>query len=196
MHNLITIFYHIKKISCSLAILVTLSLVGNNLSAEECKNCKINVSFTGIYNDETCEVVINGSGNAETIALPEMSTQSLKNPGTEAGSRKFVIELKECPTERNIRLKFVSNTSQSDTSTGNLLNTSGPDYSKNVQIRLRKEDGTQIKIDDLTSSQNYFIPESGEMVAHEYIANYYASGNSGATAGLVKTTAGIELSYK
>lgn len=196
MHHLMRVFYHIKKKLFLITIFIAIAPISNNISAEECKNCKVNVSFTGVYNEETCVIVINGSGNAETVALPEISTQSLEKVGTEAGSRKFVIELKECPTGRNIRLKFVSNISQADTSTGNLLNTSGPEYSENVQIRLRKEDGTQIKIDDLASAQNYFIPESGEMVAHEYIANYYANGNAGATAGLVKTTAGIEIYYK
>lgn len=197
MHNLNTVFPHVRKILYSGMIsIVILSVNQSSVLAQDCKNCRVDVSFTGIYNDETCEVVINGKENTDTVELPVISTQSLRVPGSEAGSSSFVIGLKNCPTDRNIRLKFVSNTSQSDPSTGNLLNTSGEDYSKNTQIRLRKEDGTQISIDDLSSAQNYFIPESGGIVTHDYIANYYSSGSTGATAGLVKTTAGIELFYK
>ncbi|MFK8256242.1 fimbrial protein [Erwinia sp. AnSW2-5] len=199
MHNVKNIFPCVRKKLHSGIVLLTIAVLmvsQSNISAEECKYCSIDVSFTGTYNDETCEVIINGKGNTETIELPEISTQSLKEAGSEAGSTTFVIGLKNCPTDRNIKLKFVSNVEKSDTSTGNLLNTSGDGYSKNTQIRLRKDDGTQIGIDDLTSAQNYYIPESGNIVTHDYTASYYSSGISGATSGLVKTTAGIEINYK
>lgn len=195
MHHIIQLQPHIKKILYSGAIYLVIILASHNGAvAQDC--CTIDVSFTGIYNDETCEVIVNGKSNSEIVELPTLSTQSLKDAGTEAGSRTFVIGLKECPTNRNIDLKFISNMSQTDVTTGNLLNETGTEYSKNVQIRIRKEDGTQIRVDDLASAQNYYIPESGEMVSHDYIANYYASGGAGATSGLVKATAGIELSYK
>lgn len=197
MHNLNNILPCLSKILYSGMLLMVIVISSQNIvSAEDCKNCVINVSFTGIYNDETCEVVINGKENTDTVELPVISTQSLRVPGSEAGSGSFDIGLKNCPTNRNITLKFVSNTSQADPLTGNLLNTLGDEYSKNTQLRLRKEDGTQISIDDLASAQNYFITDSGDMVTHDYIANYYASGKTGATPGLVKATAGIELFYK
>lgn len=197
MHHLKNIFPHMRKVLYSgMVSLVILTISQNNVTAQECKTCNIDVSFTGTYNDETCEIVINGKGNTETIELPEISTQSLKEAGSEAGSITFVIGLKNCPLDRNIRLKFVSNVEKSDSSTGNLLNTSGDGYSKNTQIRLRKDDGTQISIDDLNSAQNYYIPESDNVVTHDYTASYYSNSNSGATSGLVKTTAGIELNYK
>lgn len=195
MYNINVISPDMKKTINSVFIGVTLLFTGQiSAQAEECKSCSIDVSFTGIYNDETCEVVINDAGNTETITLPEMSTQTLKTPGTEAGSIAFRIGLKECPANRNIQLKFIS--SASDSATGNLLNTTGKEYSKNVQIRIRKNNGSQIKIGDLASSQSYFIPESGETITHEYIANYYASGSTGSTPGEVKTTAEIELIYQ
>lgn len=197
MHNLNTILPCLSKILYSgLIFIVILTTNKNVVYAQDCKNCTVNVSFTGIYNDETCEIVINGKENTDTVELPTMSTQSLRMPGSESGSGSFVIGLKNCPTNRNIMLKFVSNTSLSDPLTGNLLNASGDEYSKNTQIRLRKEDGTQISIDDLASAQNYFISESGEVVTHNYIANYYSGGRTGVTPGLVNTTAGIELFYK
>lgn len=197
MHHLKIVFPHVRKILYSgIVSLIILSVIQKNVTAQECKTCNIDVSFTGTYNDETCEVVINGKGNTETVELPEISTQSLKEAGSEAGSRTFVIGLKNCPSDRNIKLKFVSNVEQSDPSTGNLLNTSGNGYSENTQIRLRKDDGTQIIIDDLNSTQNYYIPESGNTVTHDYTASYYSNSKSGATSGLVQTTTGIEINYK
>ncbi|MCS3608619.1 MULTISPECIES: fimbrial protein [Erwinia] len=197
MHNLNNSHPFLSKILYSGMLLVVIVTVSPNIvAAQDCKNCTVDVSFTGIYNDETCEIVINGKENTDIVELPVISTQSLKVPGSEAGSGAFDIGLKNCPTNRNIILKFVSNTSQADPLTGNLLNTLGDGYSKNTQIRLRKEDGTQISIDDQVSAQNYFISESGDMVTHDYIANYYSSGKKGVTPGLVKTTAGIELFYK
>lgn len=197
MYHLKNVFPHVRKVLYSgMASLVILSVNQSNVTAQECKTCSIDVSFTGTYNDETCEIVINGKGNTETVELPEISTQSLKEAGSEAGSRTFVIGLKNCPADRNIKLKFVSNVEKSDPSTGNLLNTSGENYSKNTQIRLRKDDGTQISIDDLNSAQNYYIPDLGDLVTHDYTASYYSSSSSGATSGLVKTTAGIEINYK
>jgi len=197
MHNMNSAIPCLSKILYSGMLLIVIVTASQNIvAAEDCKNCIVNVSFTGIYNDETCEVVINGKENTDTVELPAISTQSLKVPGSEAGSGTFDIGLKNCPTNRNIMLKFVSNISQADSLTGNLLNTLGDEYSKNTQIRLRKEDGTQISIDDLASAQNYFISESGDMVTHDYIANYFANGKEGVTPGLVKTTAGIELFYK
>ncbi|QGU85834.1 fimbrial protein [Erwinia sorbitola] len=197
MHHIRLMHPGFNKILYSALIFVAILLFSPASSvARDCTNlgCNTSVFFTGVYAEETCEIVINGGINIDVIQLPIISTQTLRGAGSEAGSKTFTVGLKKCPINRNIQLKFVSNLSQADNTTGNLLNNTGVGYSRNTQIRLRKKNGSQIKIDDLTSAQNYYIPLSGGVVTHDYIANYYSSGL--ATSGQVRATAGIELFYK
>lgn len=91
---------------------------------------------------------------------------------------------------------FNSSASGADTATGNLVNGTGTDMSKNVQIRLRKEDSSQVIIDDATSGQDYLISATADPLSHRFLASYYAKGDSAATAGKVQTVAGVELVYK
>ncbi|WP_380182294.1 fimbrial protein [Kalamiella sp. sgz302252] len=160
-----------------------------------CSRCTIEVLFQGVYTDETCVVSINGGSNIETVTLPTLAVSALSSAGDEAGAKDFAIALKDCPADRKVSVTFISNLAQADAATGNLVNASGENYSKNVQIRLRKEDGSQIAIDNAESGQEYFIPATGEEVSHDYSAGYYAK-TSGVTAGSVKAVAGIQLVYK
>ena len=159
-------------------------------------DCAITVNFTGVYNDETCNVIINNVSNNETVTLPKISTTALQGSGSEAGSVPFDITLKDCPASRTITAFFNSSANAADATTGNLINETGESYSNNVQIRLRKEDGSQVIIDDSTSGQNYVISSSAEQVTHGFSASYYATGNATVTAGLVMAIASIELVYK
>ncbi|AXF77603.1 type 1 fimbrial protein [Erwinia tracheiphila] len=177
-------------ISC---LLISLSLK----AATDCSNgCNIDVLFQGFYNDETCIVSINSGTYSETVFLPTISASSLQTDGTEAGSKNFNITLQECPSDRTVSVTFVSNLSAADSTTGNLTNTTGEGYSKNVQVRIRKEDGAQILIDDSSSGQDYIIPSAGSDVTHQYTASYYANGNNAVSAGVLKSFAGVELVYK
>jgi len=162
-----------------------------------CNNsCNIDVIFQGVYTDETCNVSINSGNYSETVLLPTISVSSLQVNGAEAGNKNFDIILKDCPADRTVTVTFVSNLSEADTTTGNLKNTSGNDYSENVQVRIRKENGTQVVIDDVSSGQEYAIPSAGGDVTHQYTASYYANGNDAVTAGTLKSLAGVELVYK
>jgi len=160
-----------------------------------CSRCTIEVLFQGVYTDETCTVSINGGSNIETVKLPTLAVSALSSAGDEAGARRFAIALKDCPADRKVSVTFVSNLAQADAATGNLINASGDSYSQNVQIRIRKEDGSQLAIDNAESGQDYLIPATGEEVIHAYSAGYYAK-TSGVTAGSVKAVAGIQLVYK
>ncbi|EPC7253717.1 fimbrial protein [Cronobacter sakazakii] len=167
--------------------------------AEKCINagdCKINVSFTGTYMEETCAVNINNASSAETITLPVLSTTVLQKAGTEAGSQQFSVTLTHCPVDKTVLLRFVNDNGLADMNTGNLLNESGTGYSENVQIRLRNADGAQMVINDETSTQEYVIPATGDAITHYYIAAYYAAGNGNVTPGVVGTLANIDLIYK
>jgi len=159
-------------------------------------NCTIPVYFKGNYTDETCNVVINNASSNETVPLPRVAVASLSRDGNEAGSVSFEITLKDCPVSRTITLFFNSALSAADSDTGNLINSSENEYSRNVQIRLRKENNSQVIIDSADSGQDYVIPSSGGTRSHTFTASYYAKGNSTVTAGKVHAVAGVELVYQ
>lgn len=154
-------------------------------------SCKVNVTFKGRYLEDTCEVVINNSSSNETVTLPRLSTAVLQSAGSEAGSVAFTITLQGCPSSKTVSLWFSGAGGNSDQVTGNLVNTSN---SQNVQIRIRNGNGVQMVIDDTTSVQDYVVPFTGGAITHDYLASYYAK--SAATAGLVETTAGVNLIYR
>ncbi|MDC7860812.1 fimbrial protein [Pantoea ananatis] len=173
-----------------------LALLGSPAACVFAVNYSMDVYFTGTYTDETCVVEINNGSNNEVVTLPEISVMSLQSNGSEAGSVPFNITLKECPASRTVTVFFNSSASGTDTATGNLVNGTGTDMSKNVQIRLRKEDSSQVIIDDATSGQDYLISATADPLSHRFLASYYAKGDSAATAGKVQTVAGVELVYK
>lgn len=167
--------------------------------ADKCVNagdCKINVSFTGTYMEETCGVSINNASSSETVTLPVLSTTVLQKAGAEAGSQQFSVTLTHCPIDKSVMLRFVNDNGFADVKTGNLINEAGTDYSENVQVRLRKADGTQMIINDETSTQEYVIPATGDDITHYYIAAYYAAGSGNVTPGEVGTLANIDIIYK
>lgn len=173
-----------------------LVLLGIPTACAYAVNYSMDVYFTGTYTDETCVVEINNGSNNEVVTLPKISVISLQTNGSEAGSVPFNITLKECPASRTVAVFFNSSISGTDTATGNLINDTGPDMSKNVQIRLRKEDSSQIIIDDASSGQDYIISATADPLSHRFLASYYAKGDSAATAGKIQTVAGVELVYK
>lgn len=158
-------------------------------------DCSINVYFDGTYKDETCEVVINNAGMNEVVTLPRIPVTSLKDNASEAGSVPFDITLKDCPPERTVTVFFNSSATAADSETGNLVNLPGAQYSKNVQIRLRKENGSPVIIDEPASGQDYIISTAADPVSHIFTASYYAKGDAAVTAGQVHAIAGVELVY-
>ncbi|CNH99272.1 fimbrial protein [Yersinia pekkanenii] len=160
-------------------------------------DCNVQVSFTGEYLEDTCEVSINDGSSSESVLLPTLSTNQLRTDGAEAGKQQFQIALKSCPVNRTVSLRFISaGASVPDVITGNLQNEVADDFSKNAQIRLSKATGQQMVVGDENSVQEYVISSSGEDVTHYFLAGYYAKGMNTVTPGQVRATAGIELVYK
>lgn len=177
-----------------LALLLSSSLA----AAQPCgtsNNCKIDVQFKGSFLENTCNLSINNGTANETVNLPTISTTTLNYNGAEAGSQTFSITLSNCPVNKAISLYFASTASGKDATTGNLANATGDSYGKDVQVRLRKSDQQQMIIDDPVVSQSYDISSSTD-VTHQFIASYYAVGSSGASPGLVNTSASIVVDYK
>ncbi|MCT4715768.1 type 1 fimbrial protein [Enterobacteriaceae bacterium H18W14] len=180
------------------AALLTAMVGGQVLStASACvTDCSIEVNFTGNYTDETCNVIIDNAGNDAVISLPQRATRLLKQNGSETGSTPFDITLKDCPASRTVSVFFNSSFSSADTATGNLLNTTGANFAQHVQIRLRKENNSQVIIDDAITGQDYIISSAADPLTHRFTASYYANGDSTVTAGKVHAAAGVELVYK
>lgn len=169
------------------------------VQAQNCQvanECLIPVTFTGVYQEETCEVSIDGGGAENVVVLPKIATAQLQRNGDEAGSQQFQIALKSCPAGRLVDLLFISDGLAADGDTGNLINSTGAGMSQGVQVRLRNASGVQLRIDDTNSYQQYIIPPSGEEVTQYYSASYYAKGAESVSPGLVNTFSGIELRYK
>jgi major type 1 subunit fimbrin (pilin) len=178
--------------------LLTVIFSGQLLSvASACvTDCAIEVDFTGNYTDETCNVVVNNAGSDESISLPQRSTALLKKDGSEEGSTAFDITLKDCPASRTVKVFFNSSVSSADAATGNLINDVGDKFARNVQIRLRKENNSQVIVDDAASGQDYLISSVADPLTHRFTASYYANGDSAVTAGKIHAVAGVELLYK
>ena len=155
----------------------------------------ITVNFTGEYVTETCEVRINGSGDNEIVTLPRLTTMALSNSGGEGGKTGFTVTLADCPGFSVVNLIFSSDFSPADTTTGNLLNQTGNEYSRNVQLRIRKEDGRQIVIDDRNSAQSYRIWFANTPVTHQFYVSYFSDNAGPVTAGRVHAIAGITVDY-
>lgn len=190
----------ITSLAVSFCRAALFTFLGNNAvatAAQTCSlDCSMEVFFIGTYTDETCNVVVNNSDNSSVVTLPRISASSLLKDGSEAGSVPFEVTLKDCPPDRTISVFFNDSLSASDDVTGNLLNSTGINYSNNVQVRIRKENGSQVVIGDASSGQKYVIPASAEPVKHIFFASYYARGNKAVTSGLVQAIAGVELNYK
>ncbi|WP_312924778.1 fimbrial protein [Atlantibacter hermannii] len=195
MHTLIT---HGKIVPVILLASSFLLCASGSVWAEDCddSSCKIEVQFHGTYVQDTCDISINNGSSSELVVLPTLSTAGLQQDGNEAGSRVFDIKLKGCPAGKTVMLQFASGVSEADVQTGNLVNATGSGYSSNVQIRIRKSNNDQMKIDDINTMQDYVIDNAGSDVTHSFLSSYYAKGANKVTAGLVHATASIELYYK
>lgn len=168
-------------------------------AAENCAmsgSCKIPVTFVGTYLAQTCDVYVNTGGASGSVILPTIAASTLQTAGSETGSTQFPITLKNCPVSRTVAMRFTTSSGETaDSVTGNLMNITGSDFSRDIQVRVRNIDGVQMRIDDSTSSQEYLIPASGDEVTHYFIASYYAKHNATVNAGRVQTRSVIDLNY-
>lgn len=147
------------------------------------------ITFTGELTDETCE--IDGAKNF-TVLLPKLSTSTLKVSGAEAGSKEFIIAVKNCSSGlKNIAVHFEAvGGSDKDSVTGNLKNSvvSTNNGASNVQVRLYQEQ-KQIRLGE-TSSPVALVNSAAKM---SFAGGYYATGV--ATAGLIEAKAIYTIAY-
>lgn len=160
-----------------------------------CDNCQMNVEFKGIYQQNTCDISVNGASANETVVLPTISYKTLSSPGKEAGGTLFTVALKDCPTEVEVNLFFKSFAGNLNPVTGNLINKTDAGSAKNVELRLRDASSKHIAIDNPASMQVYDIPSTNSSVSKNYYVSYYAGGNA-VSAGNVEAKTVLEVIYK
>lgn len=186
------IFHNITVVS-----LLSLVLIKINLAIASCNSdCKIEVSFLGSYLDQTCKLTINQATNNEAVLLPEISSSHLQQSDNEVGAVPFTVQMTDCPVQQRVMLTFESEDNSVDPLTGNLKNTLGDNMSKNVQVRIRKENGQQLRFNDLNSGQLYTLASGKNSESHQFTASYYSPLSGGVTPGKLIARATLNINYQ
>ena len=158
-------------------------------------DCHIDVVFKGEYLAETCKLTINQASSQETVILPELSTSHFIGQENELGMKPFTLQLTECPEKQSILLSMHAENAFYDALTGNLTNTQGVGMSENIQVRIRKENGEQLKINQVSTGQTYQYANGKNIETHEFTASYYSVASRPITAGKLMVRATVNINY-
>jgi len=173
-------------------LLNTLSSIAVTTTCRD--NCKIELLFKGQYLAETCRLTINQSTAQEIIKLPDLSISQFTAQENELGIKPFTIQLTDCPEKQSILLSMHAETAFYDALTNNLKNSQGVGMSKNIQVRIRKENGEQLKINQPNTGQTYQYASGKNIESHQFTASYYSSGLP-PTAGKLMVKATVNINY-
>lgn len=179
---------------CSLGLFLLLSLSPSISAATSCReNCSIKVLFKGEYLAETCRLTINQSTNQETIALPTLATSKFSAQENELGVKPFTVQLTQCPAKQTVLLSMHAENNSYDALSGNLKNSRGSGMSENIQVRIRKENGVQLKINQVNTGQTYQYASGNNIESHQFTASYYSVGAP--TPGKLMVRATLSINY-
>lgn len=177
-----------KVLLCTV-LLFPLSHIANAADPTKLADQQGIITFTGALTGETCEIVGDKNFN---VLLPKLSTNTLKESGSEAGSKEFTISVRNCSsTLKNIGVHFEAvGGSMKDSVTGNLKNSlaGSSTAASNVQVRLY-QDHEQIRFGD-TSKSVALVNNAAKM---NFAGGYYSTGQ--ATAGLIEVKAIYTIAY-
>jgi major type 1 subunit fimbrin (pilin) len=149
------------------------------------------IDFTGEVTGQTCKIN-NGAPNM-TVALPKVSTTTLKDAGATAGNTVFTIKLTECsPASGSARAYFEPGPTV-DLATGRLKLTN-TDGAKNVQIGLANTSGEEIKIGQSGSTTNPWVSIGSGAADLPYLARYVSLGS--AEAGKVASNVMYTIEFQ
>ena len=150
------------------------------------------IHFTGLVQDQSCDLSVNGSGSAEaTVSLPNVLLSELDSPGAEAGKTPFTIALKDFTPGLMLRPFFESNNVYAPTGTLSNSTLASDGGAENINIAISNNQGTKLDLNTNLVADNPFreIDTAGE-VDFEYKASYMAIGKAGVgkvTSALVYT---------
>lgn len=163
-----------------------------------CDNCVLNgikAEFKGVYQEDTCDISVNGASANETVKLPTISYRTLSANTPEAGSTLFTVALNNCPVDVEVNLFFKSFAGNLSPGSENLKNRVDNGFSKNVELRLRDAAGKHIAIDNPASVQRYNISNVNPSVVKDYYVSYFMGGDP-VTPGNVESKTVLEVIYE
>lgn len=180
---------------CSIGLILFLNISSSIAVTTTCRdNCKIELLFKGQYVAETCRLTINQSSAQETIKLPDLSISQFTAQENELGIKPFTIQLTNCPEKQTVLLSMHAENAFYDALTNNLKNSQGVGMSENIQVRIRKENGEQLKINQPNTGQAYQYASGKNIESHQFTASYYSTGLA-PTAGKLMVKATVNINY-
>lgn len=159
------------------------------------------VHFNGEVTDQTCKVELGSalSKNEQTVTLPKVGKDALKNAGDVAGTTPFAINLYDCnaaSTTQNVKAQFVFSSLVDVDNAYTLKNTATTDAATNVNLQLANVDAAEvIRIGD-TAGDNVKATGLNNQATGtlRYNVQYYATGE--ATAGQVASQVEYNIVYE
>lgn len=152
------------------------------------------VAVGGSVVDTTCSISVNGSGPNATVALPPVSTGSLKaNPST-AGMTPFTIALNNCSgAATKAMAHFEYNSMNVDSILGYLSN-----YGTAFRVKVRLLNAQMQPINLNTGENNQIDINAGAISGGaanlQYFAEYFTQGSAG--AGTVQANVQYTVQYQ
>jgi major type 1 subunit fimbrin (pilin) len=151
------------------------------------------VAVGGSVVDTTCSISVNGSGPNATVALPPVSTGSLKVNPSSAGTTPFTIALSNCSGVATKAIAQFEGNEAYITGAGALVN-----YGTAFRVYVRLLNAQRQPIDLNTGGNNQIginaVTISGGAANLQYFAEYYAPGGAG--AGTVQAYAQYTMQYQ
>ena len=189
----------IKKLALSCLLLVSImSLPHAHAATNVCKgDCHIDVLFKGEYLAQTCRLSINQATSRETIALPVVSLSEFTVQNNEIGETPFTLQLTDCPDKQTVLVALQAENDLYNSVSRNFKNTSGAGMSERIELRIRKENGEQLKINLPETGQLYKYASGTNVESHQFTASYYSSmGYFKPTPGKLLVRAIVTINYQ
>ncbi len=149
------------------------------------------ISVTGFVVANTCKVEAGGTAGGNTsVALDKVSTATLATAGDTAGFKSFSIKLTGCEAALTGQVKAGFEVgATTDIASGRLI-TQG--VAQNVQLQLRNEDNSVIKVGDNSTVKGASVVSGGATL--NYLVGYYAA-KAGVTAGALSSSVTYSVIY-
>lgn len=188
----------IEKLAVSYLLLVSvMGLPHAHAATNVCKgDCHIDVLFKGEYLAQTCRLSINQATSRETIALPVVSTSKFTPQEHELGTTPFTLQLTDCPDKQTVLVALQTDNAFYDALTGNFKNTQGAGMSEAIQLRIRKENGEQLKVNQPDSGQIYKYASGTNVESHQFTASYFSKTSQQPTPGKLLVRAIVTINYQ
>lgn len=149
------------------------------------------IAVSGIVVANTCKVEAGGTaGGNTTVVLDKVSTAALATAGSTAGFKAFSIRLTGCEAAITGQVKAGFEVGATTDIASGRLTTQGA--AQNVQLELRNEDNSVIKVGDSSTVKGATLVSGGATL--NYLVGYYAA-RAGVTAGAINSSVTYSVIY-